>query len=509
MKLTQFSNNTYYVTCRYGEKASVKEAGFKWDSVKKQWYSDDIYKVIEAVKSLNIQDIPDQLKLRIGNIESSYADTPRDKNPDIRPSLFDYQKRGVEELHIRDNVLLADDPGCGKTLQVVQYVSELPKDTKILVICPASLKINWQREFKKWAGIESAVVANGNQRILDIKERVVIVNYDILKSKLISDHIERSSFGVLVCDEAHYIKNTKTARSKKVKKIAQKVAKIIFITGTPLLSRPVELYSLLNILGSEDILKPYENYRNFAYRFCKAYNSPWGLDVSGNSNVKELALRMRSSCLVRRLKKQVLHQLPDRTKHIIPLAQCTKTKKIMTKQGTFHFGDVESAAPFAQLGEIAQMRKALALAKIKESVRYIKDLLNNTQKVVVFAHHTEVLKTLYTELADYNPVIFTGKHGMKHRQTAVDSFQEDHETRVFIGQIQAAGTGITLTSASNVVFVEISWVPGEINQAMDRCHRIGQTSNVTARFLVVEGSLDEQMLSAIEKKEKVIKEIID
>jgi SWI/SNF-related matrix-associated actin-dependent regulator 1 of chromatin subfamily A len=203
-----------------------------------------------------------------------------------------------------------------------------------------------------------------------------------------------------------------------------------------------------------------------------------------------------------------MKQLPDKTIQLIPFELCKKTEKIIEREEWFSIEDLKKYPERGSMGELAQIRHELAVAKIDESARYITDLLESIDKVVIFAHHYDVINGIKDKLQEFKPVVITGKHAMKNRQQAVDDFQTKKDVRVFIGQIQAAGTGLTLTAASTVVFAETSWVPGEINQAIDRCHRIGQKDNVTAKFLVVEKSLDETMLKTIFDKEKTINQLL-
>lgn len=503
MKIT-FDNEKYFITCEYGERNQIKAAGFKWDSEKKMWGTNSFYIAMMAVKKLNIEEYPNELKSYLDRYRRSY--TQELFLSKGKPELFEYQNAGVDEMMFRRNVLLADEQGLGKTLQVITYASIIPQLTKTIIICPASLKLNWAREFKKWADMDTFVVRTGKDKFPK-DASTIIVNYDLLKSKIINDQLIAFKATLLVCDEAHYLKNAKTQRTKAVGKLARVVPKKIFLTGTPLLNRPVELYPLIKMLAPH-ALTPYQDYRNYAYRFCNAYNSKWGFDVSGNSNVEELGVRLRATCMVRRLKKDVMEQLPDKTFQIIPFELCKKTKTIIEKEYRFSVDQLKNYPEYGSMGELAQIRHELAVAKIDESARYITDLLENINKVVIFAHHYDVINGIKDKLQEFKPVVITGKHVMKNRQQAIDDFQTKEDVRVFIGQIQAAGTGLTLTAASTVVFAETSWVPGEINQAIDRCHRIGQKDNVTAKFLVVEKSLDETMLKTIFDKEKTINQLL-
>lgn len=506
-----FENEIYYISCNYGERNTIKSLGFKWDSDLQKWATKSFYIAVKAVEVFNLDphEYPKRLHKYICRHEASYASKETwhyKTDAEYLPNLYDYQKAGVEQMVFDDNVLLADEPGLGKTLQVISYLALVPECLKAIIVCPASLKINWAREFKKWANIETHIV-RGQKAIIPKTAKVVIVNYDLLKSKLILDQLIAMQATELVCDEAHYLSNAKTKRTKAVTKLAKIATKKIFVTGTPLLNRPINLYPLINLIDP-NILTPYSDYRNYAYRFCNAYNSRFGFDVSGNSNISELAFRLRATCMIRRTKDSVLPQLPNKTIQIVPFELCKKTQKILKKEEWINIEDLKKYPERSKLGDLAKIRQELALAKLPESVAYIKELLVGAEKLVVFANHHTVLNELMAELAEYNPVLFTGKQNEKTKQKAVDEFQNNSEKRVFIGQIQAAGVGITLTAASTVVFVENTWVPSELHQAIDRLHRNGQESPVLAKILVVEESLDETILKTMVDKNKVIEKIL-
>jgi SWI/SNF-related matrix-associated actin-dependent regulator 1 of chromatin subfamily A len=234
----------------------------------------------------------------------------------------------------------------------------------------------------------------------------------------------------------------------------------------------------------------------------------WGFDASGYSNLEELNFRLRSTIMVRREKKEVLTQLPDKSYQIIPLDADKKAKEICASLNKLNLDQLKEKPELGSVGEIAKLRHELAMAKIDDCVSHLKDVLEDKQKLVVFAHHRAVIERLAEELKEFAPVVFDGSTSMTDKNKAVESFQNDSACRVFIGQIQSAGVGITLTAADTVVFVESSWVPGEVEQAVDRCHRIGQKNNVLAQFLTVSGSIDEIMLQSIVKKKSVINRVM-
>jgi SWI/SNF-related matrix-associated actin-dependent regulator 1 of chromatin subfamily A len=379
----------------------------------------------------------------------------------------------------------------------------------MLVVCPATLKTNWEREIEKWSTTPvSFSVAQGRKFVFDHDANVHIINYDIVNAATLSTMLPR--YDLVVYDEMHYCKNPKSQRSKNTLGAGGVITRgnyHVGLSGTPM-NKPVELFPIIKALSPESV--DGMDYWRYARRYCAMKETPWGKDVNGASNLADLQRRLRSHFMIRRLKCDVLKELPERRYQIIELGSNKETEKILKLEKNI------DTAPFLggnlkgyEIGEIAALRKQLTLAKLSQCLDHIKNLLESVDKLVVFAHHKSVIDQMMEALEKYNPVRVTGDTSQKKRQHAVDSFQEDESVRVFIGNIQAAGVGITLTAASNVVFVESSWVPGEIAQAVDRCHRIGQKNSVLAQFLVVEGSIDSAVLSTALRKVKVIDKTLD
>ena len=429
--------------------------------------------------------------------------------------LFNYQQEFVEHALMfyqnNDFLWLADEQGLGKTAQALSIIAPLKyvnyEIQKILIICPASLKINWQREVKMWTGHTAQILKVGEK----ISANIVIVNYDICgKPKLLG---ELMSFkpDLLILDEAHYLKSPTTQRTKAVlgsgrqAGIASTALKILALSGTPMPNKPIELYPMLKQCCPQAI--PGMGYYEFAQKYCKAWNAPWGFDVSGADNLEELSKAIEPY-MVRRLKADVLQDLPPKIYKVVVLDPDATMKKAVKLEKEFDRASIDPRKGIINVEGLATVRRMMGEAKVKKAVAYIEDLLQDVKKIVVFAHHADVIKMLKEGLKDYEPVVLTGSSTQTARQDAVDTFQDTEICRVFIGNIQAAGVGITLTAASHVVFVEPSWVPAELDQAADRCHRIGQKDNVTVEFLVVEGSLDEYILSKILDKKNVIDQVI-
>jgi len=489
-------SNCYYLVCSYEQRLVAKEFCFRWDSEIQAWYTPDWVKALQ---------LSEKLELDTEGI-FNFLDKPNSVRYSPKKGVLDYQKDGVRLLLANQNSLLADEQGLGKTIQVIEMVNNL-KIKRVLVICPATLKLNWEKEVGVWGDSHTThVLFSGKDTMLkDVK--YIIVSYDLCNKKYISDQIYELKFDVVIFDEAHYLKNTKSKRTKTVFKLTKKIPKKVMLTGTPMINRPIELYPLVKFL-SPITIEPYLDYRKFAFRFCGAFESTWGLDVTGYSNLGSLKFRLERTCLIRRLKKDVLPQLPKKIIQIIPFEQNKDTKKIIKLEKEFNIEDLKKQPKLGDIGELATIRKELALAKLPQVIKHIKDMLENVDKLVVFAYHREVCEELMEALSAYYPVLLYGGMSAISKNNGISLFQKTKTCRVFIGNIQTAGVGITLTAAHHIVFAETTWVPGEIDQAIDRCHRIGQENSVNVQFLTVKDSLDETMMKYIYDKKRILDEVL-
>jgi SWI/SNF-related matrix-associated actin-dependent regulator 1 of chromatin subfamily A len=424
---------------------------------------------------------------------------------------FPFQLAGIEFLASRQAALLADDLGLGKTVQLAGLLNYLPEVNSCLVVCPASLKSNWHRELTRWLSrSRPLLVCDGNTSDLG-KADVVIINYDLL-GKFYSALNARS--WCLVCfDEGHYLKNPKARRTRYARELARSAKRRVILTGTPVLNRPAELWSLLNILEPNR----WPNFYQFAHRYCAPVRTSWGWDFSGSSNREELAFELRKGLLLRRRKKQVLTQLPPIVRQVIPLAvDPSPLLEHLTKRVAELYGFDPMHPPFEIDPEkvpfelISEIRRETGALKTEAALAFLKEQTTDySQKTIVFAHHLNVLETLHAAFPGES-VLVTGQTPLRARQEAVDVFQElESGIKYFIASTRAFGLGVTLTASSHVVFVEPDWTPALLDQAEARAHRIGQDATVLAQYLVLENSLDEKILAAVQSKQVVINAIIE
>jgi SWI/SNF-related matrix-associated actin-dependent regulator 1 of chromatin subfamily A len=434
-----------------------------------------------------------------------------------------YQIEGINEIVARGNTLLGDEPGLGKTIQVLGYVNVTASVESVLVICPASLKINWSREAAKWLVRPFRIQVVEAGQTLDPAANFVIVNYDIIRKGDLRDALQARRWNLLVADECHRVKSQKAQQTVavlgKVERdrlvtpgLVDQADRCLFLTGTPIPNRPVELWPIVSRIAP----RAFPNFFKFAKQFCDAHNNGYGWDFSGASNLPELQTKLRNSVLVRRLKADVLKDLPAKRRQIIELAP-NGASKLLARENAL----IDSSLPYeeavkklrgssAAFEEISKLRHEIAVSKIDKVADHVGGALDDgTAKIVVFAHHLAVLRGLAEKLSDYGVVTLTGDSSAEDRQAAVDRFQNDPTVRVFVGSITAAGVGLTLTAASTVVFAELDWVPGNVVQAEDRCHRIGQTGSVLVQYLIYSVGLDALLAVVLAAKEEVAAVALD
>lgn len=522
----------------YDNKEEIKAIGGRWDKDNKVWWASAdcnlgrLRPLLPTISPQAMEHFEKEEGQRRASIESSRATSaegifPKPEGLEYLP----YQRAGIAYASAHRDTLIADEMGLGKTIQAIGTINADPLARNILIVCPASLKLNWQREFAKWdtKNLSYGVVTPKTKTFPGLD--VVIINYELM-SKWQED-LRRREWSVLIIDEAHYIKNPKALRSQEIfgrKKVVKetrddatgeisvkvkeavdpiKAKRRLFLTGTPIVNKPIELWPMVHALDPEGLGKSKMKY---AFRYCGAHHNGFGWDFNGSSNLEELQEILRSKFMVRRLKKDVLKELPPKRRQVLVLECGAAVKELLEKEKKTYDdyaqfvkdGDFESPA----FSEMSKVRKAVAVAKIPFIVDHVKSALEELDKVCVFVHHYEVVDALAAAFGN-SAVVIDGRTSDEDRQAAVDRFQADENCKVFIGTIRAAGVGITLTASSTVIFGELDWVPGNVSQAEDRCHRIGQLDTVFVRHLVLQDSLDERMAQIIIGKQEVIDKALD
>lgn len=418
--------------------------------------------------------------------------------------LMPFQKAGVAYALTQRRTFIADEMGLGKTVQALATL-EADNAFPALIIVPNAVKLNWEIETRKWLPNRSVQVVNAQTRLTKIAD-VTILNYDIVNKKI--DGLT-GKFKSLVLDEGHYVKNYKAKRTKAVEELARTLTDddplILILTGTPVVNRPAELISQLNILNR---LNDVGGFKHYWRHFC-------GYDQRGAQNLNELNLALRAKCMVRRLKEDVLPELPPRTFSMQPVSLSNAAEYARAERDFMGWlaqtnpEAMTSAERAEALTKINVLRHLAASGKVEESLDWIKNALETNGKLVVFAHHQDIIAALMDGLSEFNPVEIKGGMSNEAKQASIVSFQNDETVRVIVCSLKAAGVGITLTAASNVAFVELGWTPADMAQAVDRCHRIGQKDAVTGWELVAPKSIDQYMLEILAEKQDIMDQILD
>lgn len=454
-----------------------------------------------------------------------------------------YQKAGVAFAlncwKAGRGCLLGDDQGIGKTIQVIGMINSIPEITRVLICCPNTLKANWSRELRKWLTkpLRIGVQKAGLPWLGDVVD-IVIVNYDIIHRY---PEAQIVCWDLRVCDECHFLQSPKAIRTKAT--LSTRAWRKISLSGTPMQNRPVNLWPIISDLDPET-WNPKKGFFDFARKYCGAKSkvlpvwktingyrqnvqtTVW--DYSGHSKEQELQHRLRSTILVRRLKADVLTELPPKRRQIIEIESEGKIKAAQASAMDSDWldelrarveltrasdnpddhaeavADLESGMATA-FDEMSEFRKALGMAKLPQAIAFIEDSLESS-KVIVFGHHIDVIRALKDKFPQ--AAVITGSTPGDQRMAEVDRFQNDPACNVFLGN-NAAAEGITLTAGSHVIFVEGDWVPGKLAQKEDRAHRIGQRDSVLVTYLVVDGTIDADMIKANVDKLSVIDRVLD
>lgn len=457
--------------------------------------------------------------------------------------LFPYQVDGAKWLATKEQALLSDEQGLGKTAQAITACDLIQAD-RILVVCPAAVRINWGREFERFGQLQRECTVVLKSRQPPGETGVTAVSYDMIASdESLRSKMKAQQWDVLILDESHWLKERSAKRTKAIyghaqhKGIAASAKRVWRLTGTPAPNDASELYTHLKSAG---IIK--QSYWDFVFEFCDGFDSGFGFKITGHKNVPKLK-ELLGQFMLRRKKEEVMSQLPPITfSHITVertqvqldpyfyenwrtvgatqfmrnMENTDKAVKLALRAAEGEHGLGGSVTDRVKLLEslatsTATLRRYIGLAKLPRTMEILtQELIDNPKlKLVLFAVHKDVVECSRDALKKFHPVTLYGGTPTEKRQRHIDRFQNDPTCRVFIGNILAAGTGITLTAANEVVFLEADWVPANNAQAAMRCHRIGQTRPVRVRFVSCAGSVDEDVNRTLLHKTRELAKIFD
>lgn len=510
--ILSYSGNMFVFSCSFENRHIAKHAGFNWSPSLKKWYTSYFF-IAKSLEKYADESALKEFERSSIVVTESAPETVWPKGLTPR----NYQLEGVRWATTRNRSLLRHDPGTGKTIEAALALNAIPGNT--LIIVPPFLKINWMRELNTWCVPKRSItlIETGDAIAYNWNVDILIVPDSLIAKPSINKMLMARRFKWVFIDEAHRFKNGATQRTSALfgnDRINAKNTglvglgeRVVALTGTPMPSRPIELYPILKALAPETI--DFSNKHQYAEKYCGAFFDGFGWNYNGASRQDELHKKLRSNFMHVIKKSEVLTELPPKVyeKIYIPHNVLSKAQNDFEHEilKEYALDDLSTKA----LGQMTAHRKQLGEAKADFAIGFIKEILENTdEKILVFGWHNSVLTKIERALLDYEPFLITGKTPNAVRINYVDQFQADKNKRIIIGNIQAMGVGLTLTAATRVIFTEFSWVPAENEQAEDRIHRIGQLNSCLIQYLVVEDSIDEWQLDSIMKKQENIKKIV-
>ena len=420
-------------------------------------------------------------------------------NEKLLPERRPYQIDSMRFLQWRNGrALIADDMGTGKTCQALSWAC-LINIEPILIVVPASVKLQWVREFRKWYSMSSRVELLYGQTPYSLSSKQnYIINWDILTYW--QEELEKVNFKYIIGDEIQAISNSKSLRSKSFSKLAKSIPNLVALSGTPIKSKPAQFFPILKLLNP----KVFGNQWQFLQRYCDPKNNGFGYTFNGATNLEELH-QLVSQVMIRREKKDILKDLPAKQKIVVPLDRVELTNYNKDRKNADFSG-----SKLAIRETFDHLKTSAFEAKKLQVVKWIEDFISSGEKLVVFGFHRIVVEFLY-ETFKKQAVLVYGGIKKEDRQNHIDRFINDDSIKLFIGNILAAGAGIDGLQkvCSNSCFVEFAWTPADHNQAEDRLHRIGQTDSVNAYYLIAPGTVDEEIMEVLDNGAKVLESTLN
>lgn len=443
--------------------------------------------------------------------------------------LKPYQKIGVKWLLNQNGIgLIADDMGLGKSCQSLTYLKIMSNIRPVLIVCSASLKLNWQREIKIWTGEDSYII-NGKKSTILPNYNFYIINYDILADemkihtktfnkkgkekikKVLKDtswifKLGQMNIKAIIIDECQNISSEKAIKTKAIYTLRKtlKDSKFIPLSGTPIKNKPSEFFTILNLLDE----KQFPNRWKFYHKYCGPKHNGFGWTFDGATNIEELNYKLQS-VMIRRTKDEVLKELPPKQKIVIPMeADKLELNNYLNASKQFIEWIKTNTDNNEIKNNIDRLRQLAYIAKRNSVIKWIEEYLSTGNKLVIGAFHTNAINDIYEHFKKISVKIDGGITG-KNRQDAVDSFQKNEKIKLIICQLLTV-PGLTLTAASATCTIEFAWSPSDHVQFEDRVHRIGQESDsVFAYYLILPNSVDEECMAIVNNKYSIVNKVLD
>jgi SWI/SNF-related matrix-associated actin-dependent regulator 1 of chromatin subfamily A len=432
--------------------------------------------------------------------------------------LFPYQKQGVWKIQkFKGRALLGDEMGLGKTIQAYTWAKiYCDGDEPIVVVCPATLKDNWQNEAKD-LGFRCRILSGKKPPLDFVPERnvVYIINYDILGNPF--GHrtwcrlLRRMKPKLVIFDEIHYLGSMYSQRTRFSKILASKIKYRLGLSGSPITNRPWELWPVI------DILKPglFPSAKNYGARYCAPKMTPWGIQYKGATRLDELHAILKANVMIRRLKKDVAKQLPSKTRTILPVDISNRREYELAEKDFIkwliqtHPNRAHKSRKNERLVRTGYLLRLIGRGKEQSVKKWTDDFLHESDgKLIAFGIQRALVEGMHSHYGDKS-VMINGSVAPKKRQPLIDRFTKNKSCRLFFGNIRAAGTGWNGQIANHVMFFELDWTPGAHTQAEARAHRLGQTKPVNVYYLVGKNTIESMMLETIQKKQGVIDAVLD
>jgi len=470
---------------------------------------------------------------RIALSQSATSSANFDAPPDME--LWPFQKASLAYCLSRNQSLIADSPGLGKTPMAIVYANEI-KAKRVLVICPAAIRKQWAKKISEWSTMRQPyltyLVFNSKNGIHPHAEWT-IMSFALARNPALVAAIAASRYDLLIIDESHYLKEPEASQTKAVygahsdglyhwkrgqdplPSIASRCAHVLCLSGTPIVNRPLEAYTTSRALCWDAI--DYQSLDKFRVRYnpqkTTILNAGKRVTEEKVGRVRELGNRMRGMFMARHAKRDVMTQLKTPRYEVVQMEETGEVKAALRSESLLglDIDAIQTTNDYQVLGHIAQVRREMGIALAPQAADYVSLVLDGGEdKVVVFGWHIEVLDKIQERLQKYGVLRIDGSTSANNRQKYVDAFQSDPRMRVMLGNIQSMGTGVDGLQkvATHVVMAEPSWTPGENQQAVDRLDRGGQTGHVQADFLVAPGSIAEKILVSALKKAETIHKVI-
>lgn len=426
---------------------------------------------------------------------------------------FPFQKRTIYtiEREFAGRSLIGNEMGLGKTPTSLWFIKRqrLGNTLPLLVITPKIVRAQWIKAIEDILEVYPDVLETRTPSKQPSDGKVAIINYDVLTYW--RDWLEDQQYQTVIIDECHYCTNPKAKRTKTTIALAKQSPFALALSGTALSNKPIELFPIINMLKP----KMWPDRGAFAHKFCGPKYTRRGWDFNGASNIGELHARLKQSCMVRYLKEDVLHELPNKIRSIIPVElfhqeEYDKAKNdfIGWMKSTYpdRLNKSTKALALVKTGHLLRLAARLKLPNVVDWINY--RLEQSGEKIVVFAVHRKCVAALQRRINCKN-VVINGSVTGRHREAAIAQFQNDKKTRVCIGNIAAAGIGLNLTQATTACIVELTQKPGPLLQAEDRIHRIGQKSKSFIYYFIGSGTIEESVSRLVQRKQKIITGVLD